>query len=236
MGRKNFRFDDAPANPLFDEGISPLFGTETSDLAPVLAPQPLQIQEINRTGGGTADPITGALPTAKKKPQSKIIAPLAPLTAGITAGVGANLETPSAGEATVGVGTSVLAGIAGGALSGAVVGGVGAIPGAIIGGLSALVISGTRAWFGVRSARKRNREIRTLRRQAELQRQKDIARNEKWLRINNFNTLQQAEDNRKQQALQNKWEIFQNVSKNMTNLMNSDANLNQMLLNQMKGG
>lgn len=223
-------------SPLFGGGGSPLLGTEESDLSPILTP--IGQAEVNRTGGGTADPVTGALPTQKPK-QSALVSSLAPLSAGIAAGGAQQPQTASAGEATAGVAVSTLGGAVSGALAGASIGAaggpIGAAGGAVIGAISSLVISGTKAWFGVRNARKRNRQLKELQRKAEKQRQADIARNEKWARLNHFTNLRTAEDNRVQQLLQNKWTSYQNVASNMIGLVNSDKNLNQTLRNQMLG-
>jgi len=235
----NFGAEIPAASPLFGGEISPLLGTETSQLASVLAPDPL-FENI-------ADPSAAARTQAKanplsvpgiKKQQSPLVAGLAPLSAGIAAG---NQQAPTAdlAEAAAGVGLSTLGGVASGALSGATIGAaggpIGALGGAVIGGLSALVISGAKAWFGVRSARKRNRQLKELQRKAEKQRQDDIARNEKWMRLNRFDNLKIAEENRKQVELQNKWTTYQNVAATMMGLANSDAKLNQTLRNQMLG-
>jgi hypothetical protein len=232
-------------SPLFGEGLSPLFGTETSDLAPVLTPQPLGFdndtrKEVNRTGGGRADLITGELKgDKKKKPQSKFEASLGPLSAGMEAGLKPQTPTTDLAEAGAEIGTSVLSGAVGGALSGSAIGAaggpIGALSGAAIGAVSALVISGTKAWFNVRSSRRKAREMRELQRKLEKQRQEDIARNEKWARLNHFRSLQDAEATRAGQLLLNKWSGYQNVASQMIGLVNSDANLNQLITNQMKG-
>ena len=215
--------------------LNPPSRTGRSELAPTLAPSaptplfnPALLKDVNRTGGVKTTGIPDA-PLASVKS-------LAPLSAGIGAGERAGeFQTTDTTEAAAGIGASVLGGAVSGALVGSAAGGVGAVPGAAIGAISALVISGTKAWFGVRNARKRNRALKELQRKADQQRIENIARDEKWKRINQFNTLQQASENRKQTELQNKWNIYQNIATQMTTLMNSDANLNQILRNQIKG-
>jgi len=230
------RDDSNPSNLLLDVSGADA-RTSGSDLAPALqtpatgAPSPLfnpaLAAEVNRTGGinkGTQD---SSLSSSKT---------LGPISAGLAAGQQFQPGTSGdVAEASAGVGATVIGGALTGALIGGAVGGVGAIPGAVIGGISALVISGTKAWFGVRNARKRNRALKELQRKAEKQRLTEIARDEKWRKINNFQTIQASADNRRQAELQNKWDIYSKVASQMTTLLNSDSTLNQQLKNQMRG-
>jgi len=235
-------------SPLFDESISPLLGTEQSQLAATLAPQP--IVETFKDPSAAARTEALAHPTiqqdfsaASKQPQGAGVAALGPLSAGVAAGNAPQPITSSAGEAITGVALSTLGGAVSGALSGAAIGAaagtaagpIGTVTGAVIGAVSALVISGTKAWFGVKGQRKRNRAMKEMRRKMQKQREQDIARNEKWMRLNNFNTMQAAADQREQQTLQNKWTTYQSVAANMISLVNSDASLNQTMRNQMLG-
>lgn len=222
---------------------NPIPGVGDSELASEFgqAPTPLfsqnALKKVNAAGGSSDDLSKQNLASQNKELQ-KAISAVAPLSAGLSAGNQVS-PTPNAAEAVTSVGVSTLAGAASGALTGAAIGAaggpIGAVGGAVIGGLSALVVGGTKAWFGTRSARRKNRALKELQRKAEKQRAQDIARNEKWARINSFNNLQIAEDNRAQTLLQNKWSNYQNVASQMTNLMNSDANLNNILSQQMRG-
>jgi len=221
--------------------------TASSELAPALQQpiplgqtpslfNPVSVAEGNRTQGASFGPTAQ---TGTQQPGLAVSA-LAPISAGIAAGNQFQPGTSGdAGEAAAGIGLSTAGGAISGALSGAAIGAaggpIGALGGAVIGGVSALVISGTKAWFGVRSARKKNRALKELQRKAEKQRIETINRNEKWRKVNQFNTIQAAAENRQQQELQNKWSVYEKVAKQMTSLINSDATLNQQMKNQMRG-
>jgi len=228
------------------EGISAPSKVAGSELAPTLLPRtteplfnPALLQEINRTGIAPTEKDEAVTTDAQRGFAQSKVGALAPLSAGLAAGGAIDFQTTDPLEAGIGVGLGTLAGAGAGALAGAQIGAlggpIGAAAGAAIGGLSALVIGGTKAWFGVKNARKRNRALKELQRKAELQRVEDIARNEKWKRVNQFNTMQEAAENRKQTELQNKWRTYQNVALTMTNLANSDAKLNEILRNQLRG-
>jgi hypothetical protein len=231
-------------NPDSIPGADP--STGSSKVAQSLAPTPISespglfnknvLAEANRTKG---DSLSNT-PTTQPGQQGLALSSLAPISAGISAGNQFQPGTSGdASEAIAGVGLSTASGAISGALSGAAIGAaggpIGAGVGAAIGAVSALVISGTKAWFGVRSARKKKRALKELQRKAEKQRLENIARDEKWRRINQFNTTQAAADNRQQIELQRKWEIYGKVSQQMTSLINSDATLNKQMKNQMRG-
>lgn len=111
-----------------------------------------------------------------------------------------NSQTPATTDTSTQV-MSVLGNTAAGALSGAAagaaIGGVGAVPGAIIGGGIALVSSGLNAWSANKQARAERDKQAALTAEANRIRQEEVARNEKWMKINHLASIEAAAEDRR---------------------------------------
>lgn len=131
--------------------------------------------------------------------------------------------TPSAGEAALQVAGSTLSGAAQGAAVGSIVPGIGTAVGAGVGALAGLVTGGIGAYLGVKSARKKRREEE--RRYREIQAREDARAKQERA------DMKEAQGyNRRQNAIQSRYNSMQWVIANLNTAMSKDENLKNQFI------
>jgi hypothetical protein len=163
-----------------------------------------------------------ARPGAINPNVGKIQAGLSAVQAGLQ-----NSQTPATTDTETQIASvagNTLSGAAQGAAAGAMFGPQGAVVGGVIGGGVALVTSGLNAWLGNKQARSERDRQAALLADANRIRQEEIARNEKWMRINNLQSIEAAaEDRRRYNQNQARQSMTDTATKLQAALANNSA-------------
>jgi len=106
-------------------------------------------------------------------------------------------------------------------------GAIGLLGGGPVGAVAAVATSGLSAFLNARAEKRRQKQFKRLRADAEKARKEQIAREDKWAKTNRLDRLGTERFNRTQTLMQNQWQNFEFVNKQMLNLVNNNASLKE---------
>ena len=104
---------------------------------------------------------------------------------------------------------------------------LGFVTGDIPGGVTALVTSGLNSFLQSRAEKRRQKQYKQLRADAEKARKEQMAREDRDRRIERMDRLEDVRYNRNQAALRADWDAFQSVNNQFINTLNTNQQLKE---------